>query len=44
MFCGINSCLEYFSMYVPGTCNVRAAPIALDLHPLEIQSGVDRVV
>ena len=31
-------------MYVPGTCNVRAAPIALDLHPLEIQLGVDRVV
>ena len=31
-------------MYVPGTCNVRAAPIALDLHPLGIQLGVDRVV
>ena len=39
-----NSYLEHVSMYVPGTCNVRAAPIALDLHPLGIQLGVDRVV
>ena len=43
LYC-INSCLEHVSMYVPGTCNVRAAPIALDLHPLEIQLDVDRVV
>ena len=44
IFYAINSCLDHVSIYVPGTCNVTAAPIVLDLHPLEIQLDVDRVV